>query len=234
MSEVADVAEGVYKEMSANAGNPVNPESVNVNPQIPDSIESEATKPTNKGKKKGTKIKTEPANGHLQFLRVRRGELKATNPEATLNMEQVRAEWATMSESEQAPYNELHKKEKMVMLENGDFRKGRKRKPKNVSSEVKERQPRKCKRTVHTKQDKATLVEKKSLSHMMIEFKAFEDEIKDLEDAVDNLRERNQLQSTQLAVSKTKLCIKSENVAVLKEKISNMSRTHRMCNITNE
>ena len=68
------------------------------------------------------------------------------------------------------------------------------------------------------------------MANLMEKYKDMDTEIKNLDESVENLRSVKLSKSVELAVNKAKLQIKSENVILLNEKMSNMIRLHTSCN----
>ena len=181
---------------------------------------------------KKSRVKTEPANGYLQFIQARKKAGLAVNPNSKVNFQELRSEWREFSEDQKSVYKKMAQKEKIELGDN--FRKNRSRKIKEVvrSKPYKKRPSKKSSETKVQKRNEPKIVNETSLSNLMKKYKDIDTEIKVLEEEVENLRSLNQSKSVDLAVGKARLHIKSENVSVLKEKLTNMLRLHSSCNLT--
>ena len=177
-------------------------------------------------------MKTEPANGYLQFVQARKKAELALDHNFKLNMRNVQNEWKELSEVGQAVYKEMAQMEKIELGNN--FRKNRSRKIKEIvkSKADKKQRPQRNKRAKPKKQENSNAVTGSdiSLANLMEKYKDMDTEIKNLDESVENLRSVKLSKSVELAVNKAKLQIKSENVILLKEKMSNMIRLHTSCN----
>ena len=180
---------------------------------------------------KTSRMKTEPANGYLQFMQAKKKAEIALDPNFKLNLGKVQTEWKELSEAQQAVYKEMAQMEKIELGNN--FRKDRSRKIKEIvaSKPCKKQRPQRNKRTKPQKQEKFIVgsASDKSLANLMKRYKDMDTEIKTLDANVENLRSDKQSKSVELAVNKARLQIKSENVILLKEKMSNMLRLHTSC-----
>ena len=180
-------------------------------------------------KAKTSRVKTEPANGYLQFVQARKKAELALDHNFKLNMRNVQNEWKELSEVGQAVYKEMAQMEKIELGNN--FRKNRSRKIKETVNIKPFKKQRPQRRTNPLTQDKSSVVSvsDKSLANLMKKYKEMDTEIANLDVNVENLRSVKLSKSVELAVSKAKLQIKSENVVLLKEKMSNMLRLHTSC-----
>ena len=75
-------------------------------------------------KAKTSRVKTEPANGYLQFVQARKKAELALDHNFKLNMRNVQNEWKELSEVGQAVYKEMAQMEKIELGNN--FRKKQK------------------------------------------------------------------------------------------------------------
>ena len=180
---------------------------------------------------KKIKVKTEPANGYLQFIQARKKADLAINPNSKVKLSELVIEWRELPEDQKAIYKQMAQEEKIGL--GSDFRKNRTRKIKEADKSKPNKKPR-HKKSTKTKvliKDQAKIVDDRSLTNLMKKYKDIDTDIKVLEEEVEDLRSLQLSKSVELAVGKAKLQMKSEIVTVLKEKLSNMHRLHSSCGL---
>ena len=194
--------------------------------QLPGNTAPKSSENTNKK----TKVKTEPANGYLQFIQARKKAGLAINPNSKVKLSELIIEWRELPEDQKAIYKQMAQKEKIGLGSN--FRKNRTRKIKEVDESKPSRKER-SKKSTKTKVSKnePKIVNDISLTNLMKKYKYMDDGIKVLEEELVDLRSLKLSKSVELAVGKAKLQMKSEIVNILKEKLSNMHRLHSSCGL---
>ena len=177
------------------------------------------------------KVKTEPANSYLQFVKEKKFLELSKNATAKLDMNKVRSEWVDLSEAEKVVYREMAAQEKVELgsryrnrsLNKENFAKsngGKKKKKSRIGKSLKSKS---------ISRGSLNFESKSSLTAMMTKFKALEVEAKQLEHEVDSLQEEKISKLVDLAGRKARFSIKSEEVTALKDKINNMKKNHNSC-----
>ena len=173
------------------------------------------------------KIKTQPSNRWLQFLHEKRS---GNASGSKLDVKKVRSEYWGLTEEEREVYDQKAFKEKLELGDN--FR----NKSLNVKAvdQIKEKKQKKKKPKQFAKNEDYSLGEpvlkiQKSLPALLNHLKEIDTSIDCLQLEIDELKEVKLARMVEVATSKASLKLKSENVVVLKEKVSNMYKIHRNC-----
>ena len=206
------------------------PPSVMINDEANmDDAQPQAFKRKAKPRKSQNKIKTQFANRWLQFLHEKRSANASSGSKLDLN--KSRSEYWALTEEQRAVYDEMALKEKFELGDN--FR--NKTLIENAVEQVKEKKqkkkrPKQCAKKYPSLGEQVPEIQK-SLPSLLNNLKEIDTSLDCLQIEIDELKEVKLARMVEVATSKASLKLKSENVVVLKEKVSNMYKIHRNCNI---
>ena len=180
-----------------------------------------------KPRKSTNRIKTQFANRWLQFLHEKRSANASSGSKLDLN--KSRSEYWALTEEQRAVYDEMALKEKFELGDN--FR--NKTLIENAVEQVKEKKqkkkrPKQCAKKCPSLGEQVPEIQK-SLPSLLNNLKEIDTSLDCLQIEIDELKEVKLARMVEVATSKASLKLKSENVVVLKEKVSNMYKIHRNC-----
>ena len=165
------------------------------------------------------KIKTEPANSYGQYIKYRKKLINDTNPEDTLDMEDVRKKWTIMSADEKAFFKDRYQKEKNEMGTN--YRMNRKNKVKENS---KKKDPKVKKLAINLKVKKESDTEE-----FLVKLQVCDQNMNDAHNENKVWCEELCSEKIKNAVIKYKLKMKTEELDSIKEKYEHLILQHNQC-----